>query len=78
MVQDGAFATVGIDYEELGRETARMVDQVLKGKEIRGIPVKVFKDDLNIYMNKDRLIELDIALPKSITDNERLHMVGEK
>lgn len=78
MVQDGAFATVGIDYEELGRETARMVDQVLKGKEICNIPVKVFKDDLNIYINKDRLIELDITLPKSIRDNERLHMIGEK
>ena len=54
MVQDGAFATVGIDYEELGRETARMVDQVLKGKAICDIPVKVFKDDLNIYIKIGR------------------------
>ena len=31
MVVDGGFLSVGINYEELGKETANMVDQVLKG-----------------------------------------------
>ena len=32
MVSDGGFATVGIDYTELGKETARMTDKILKAR----------------------------------------------
>ena len=55
MVSDGGFATVGINYTNLGKETAKMVDQILKGKAVADIPVKVFKDDLNTYINEDTL-----------------------
>lgn len=70
MVQDGGFLSVGIDYEELGRETARMVDQVLKGEDVKNIPVKVFKDDLSIYVNKDVLNDLGISLPENIINDK--------
>ena len=53
MVMDGGFATVGIDYEELGKETAHMVDDILNGKQAADIPVKVFKDDLSLGLNRD-------------------------
>ena len=43
MVMDGGLATVGIDYTDLGKETAKMVDEILKGKSVNEIPVKVFK-----------------------------------
>lgn len=66
MVQDGGFLSVGINYEELGKETANMVDRILKGEDTKNIPVKVFKDHLNIYVNKKVLQELDISLPASI------------
>ncbi|MBO6048043.1 MAG: ABC transporter substrate-binding protein [Erysipelotrichaceae bacterium] len=71
MVQDGGFMTVGIDYEELGRETARQVDAILKGKKAADIPVKIFKDDLNIYVNKNTAEKLGIELPESVTSNEK-------
>lgn len=58
MVQTGGFATVGIDYEELGRETARMTIDVLNGKSPADMPVKVFKDNLNIYVNEELLNKL--------------------
>lgn len=77
MVYDGAFATVGIDYEELGKETARMVDQVLKGTAIEDIPVKTFKDNLNVYINQKVLQELQITIPNDVQNNEYLVMVGE-
>ncbi len=77
MVQDGGFATVGINYEELGHETANMVDEILKGKKAGDIPVKVFKDGLNIYVNKAYMDQLDIALPDSIKNDDNLIMVGE-
>lgn len=51
MVQDGALATYGINYESLGKETAKMAIQVLNGTSIEDIPVKVFKEDLNLYIN---------------------------
>lgn len=51
MVQDGGLATYGINYENLGKETAKMAVQVLTGTKIEEIPVKVFKDDLNLYIN---------------------------
>lgn len=51
MVQDGGLATYGINYESLGRESAKMAIQVLTGTKIEEIPVKIFKDDLNLYIN---------------------------
>lgn len=75
MVQDGGFATVGIDYEELGKETANMVDQILNGTPVSDIPVKVFKDNLNIYINQNALDTLGIQLSDDIKNNDRLIMV---
>ena len=46
MVKDGGLATVGIDYAQLGKETADMVVDILHGKKAGDIPVKVYKKDL--------------------------------
>ncbi len=81
MVQTGGFATVGIDYEELGRETARMTIDVLNGKSPADMPVKVFKDNLNIYVNEELLNKLSengktkVALPEDLSGKENLKMV---
>jgi len=75
MVMDGGFATVGIDYTELGKETARMVDAIINGKATSDIPVKVFKDDLNIYVNETVLQSLGITLPDDIKNNEKLVLI---
>ncbi|MEF9920802.1 MAG: ABC transporter substrate-binding protein [Erysipelotrichaceae bacterium] len=77
MVQDGGFASVGIDYKRLGKETANMVDEILKGKDVKEIPVRVFKEDLNIYVNKKVMKELNIKLPESILKNKNLVMMGK-
>lgn len=70
MVQDGGFLSVGINYDDLGKETANMVDKILKGEKVENIPVKVFKDDLSIYVNKKVLDELGITLPDSIKNDK--------
>lgn len=77
MVMDGGFATVGIDYTDLGKETARMVVEVLNGKSVSEIPVKVFKDDLYIYINQKTLAELGIELPESITSDVKYVKIDE-
>ena len=70
--------TVGIDYTELGRETARMVDQVLKGTAVADIPVMQFKTDLSIYVNRDVMEQLGITLPDSIANSENLVMLEQE
>ena len=71
MVMDGGLATVGIDYTDLGKETAKMVDEILKGKSVNEIPVKVFKDDLFIYINTDTAAALGIEIPDSIKNDKK-------
>ncbi len=71
MVKDGGFLTVGIDYNDLGKETAKMCDQVLKGKKPANMPVKIFKTNLNIYVNQKTLKTLGLKLPASITANKK-------
>ena len=39
MVSDGGYATVGINYEDLGAKTAEMVAQILGGKSVQDVPV---------------------------------------
>lgn len=75
MVSDGGFATVGIDYEELGHSTADMVDAILNGEKAGDIPVKVFKEDLNIYVNKSVMETLNISLPEAVQSNENFILV---
>lgn len=76
MVLDGGFATIGINYVNLGYETAIMVDKVLKGTNISDIPVKVFKDDLKIYINKQFLNSLGYQIPDGL-DKSNIVYVGE-
>ena len=71
MVKDGGFLSVGIDYKELGKETAKIVDKILKGKNVKNIPVKVFKINLKIYVNKTTTTAIGVKLPDSITKDSK-------
>ena len=70
MVQDGGFLSVGINYEDLGKETANMVDKILKGEKVENIPVKVFKENLSVYANTKVLKQLGITLPNEIKNDK--------
>lgn len=72
MVSEGGFATVGINYSNLGKQTARMVDKILKGEKVANIPVQVFKENLNIYVNENTRNILNIELPKEIREDKNL------
>jgi len=78
MVMDGGFATVGIDYSELGIETANMVDAILNGTSVSDIPVKVFDTDLFIYVNTDTAEALGVEIPESILNNEKYIQITNK
>lgn len=44
MVMDGAYGAVGINYEDLGKQTGDMVVEVLNGKPVSEIPVATLSD----------------------------------
>ena len=67
MVKDGGLATKGIDYTQLGKESADMADMILQGTPVSDIPVRVYAEDLYIYVNTKTAEALGIEIPSSIT-----------
>lgn len=65
MVKDGGLATYGINYTVLGKETADMAADVLKGKKAGEIPVKMMTD-MDIYVNQGTANAIGIKLPEDI------------
>lgn len=65
MVKDGGLATYGINYTILGKETANMAAEVLKGKKAGEIPVKTMAD-MDIYINKTTANAIGITFPEDI------------
>ena len=76
MVHDGGLATIGINYEDLGKETARMIVKVIEGTPISDIPVKVFNTNLSTYINKTTADKIGLTIPDSIL-NEKTTIIVE-
>jgi putative ABC transport system substrate-binding protein len=60
-VDGGALATVGIDDRLIGRRSAEMVVEYLKGTPIASIPVVIF-DDVQTYVNVKSAASLGVTL----------------
>lgn len=75
MVKDGGLATYGINYKVLGKETATMAVEVLKGKKAGDIPVKTMTD-MDIYINKNTANAIGITFPEDIL-KEAAQVFGE-
>ncbi|KXT79171.1 ABC transporter substrate-binding protein [Streptococcus sp. DD13] len=60
-VDNGGLYTYGTNYEELGRQTARMVIKHMKGKTIKDLPVEN-PEKLVVHINKDMAKELGIDI----------------
>lgn len=63
MVRDGGLATVGINYTQLGRQTADMVYKVLTGTPISGIPVELVSDSA-VVVNRETAAALGVDVSK--------------
>jgi len=65
-VDAGALATTGINYYELGRQTAVMAAKILRGEATpQEMPIQ-WQADNNITINATAAARLDIELPASI------------
>jgi len=67
-VEKGGIATLGVDYYELGRETGKLLVEVLKGKDISTLPVVVGASG-NLVINKEAMEFFQIAIPKEYETN---------
>ena len=77
MVRDGGLMSIGINYENLGKKTAEMALDILGGKKVSEVPVKVFNDNLNLYLNFSYLEETSIEAPQSILSDPNLVRIVE-
>lgn len=71
MVQDGGFATVGIEYDKLGQQTAKMVKSILEGTPVSEIPVETL-DEFGTFINKSTAEAIGVEIPAEIADNATL------
>lgn len=60
MVNDGGLATVGINYTNLGKETAAMAKEILDGKKPGELPVRVL-DNFAEVINDNTLAALGLT-----------------
>lgn len=67
MVNDGGFATVGIDYTVLGKQTAQMIQRIYEGTSIADTPVEAISEYANM-INMNTADELGIIIPAEIQD----------
>ena len=67
-VEEGAVASVGFDYYQIGYQTADYVVKILKGASPGALPARVAKGT-DIYINKGAAKKLGIKLPASLTAN---------
>lgn len=61
MVAAGGLYNYGTDYEELGRQTARMVVRILKGEKTDNMPVEL-PEKLELHTNKEMAATLGIDI----------------
>lgn len=68
-VKDGALAALSYSYDDIGRKAGEYVVQILKGEDIRSLPITT-PSDPKIYMNQDTLNRLSLEIPNSILDKK--------
>lgn len=74
-VENGALATEGIDYYELGYQTGLMAVEIIEGKDPKDMPIQTAKE-FKLTINKDTLKALEIELPKDLED--KAEMIGSE
>lgn len=65
MVEAGGLATYGINYYELGKQTAVMAIDIIKGKKPAEMPIQ-YLDICNLKVNEETAKALGITLPSDL------------
>ncbi|ADO76963.1 ABC transporter substrate-binding protein [Halanaerobium praevalens] len=67
-VKQGAIATLGIDYYQLGKQTGLMAAKIFAGENISQMGVESSKQ-LKLYLNKKSASQIGLKIPQNILDN---------
>ncbi len=65
MVNDGGLATVGVNYTQLGKQTAQMAAEVLSGKTVSEVPVQVLSEYATV-VNPDTAAAIGVDVSKYV------------
>src|SRR5262249_42772980 len=65
LVAQGALASYGIDYHEIGRVSAKHVQRILAGTQPRDLPVENY-DKVGLALNLRTAREIGLTLPPSL------------
>lgn len=65
MVNDGGLATVGVNYTQLGKQTAGMAIEILNGKAVADVPVQVLTE-YSTVINPETAAALGITVPAEL------------
>ena len=74
MVNDGGFATVGIDYDVLGVQTGEMIERIINGAEIADTPVEQVAEYAKM-LNVSEAKKLGIEIPAE--KETEFQLIGE-
>ncbi|MSR98476.1 ABC transporter substrate-binding protein [Arthrobacter sp. BL-252-APC-1A] len=66
-VEAGGVATYGLDYEQLGYQTALMAIKILEGEDPAGMPVEKQTESL-LVLNKSAAARMGVTLPQDMLD----------
>lgn len=72
----GALITEGINYKKLGFEAGIMAVEVLEGKDIKELPVKI-SEETELVINEDTLKKLSININEEIMSRAKIIKGGE-
>ena len=67
-VEQGAIATLGIDYYQLGKQTGSMAARILNGSNPAEMPVESSKE-LKLYINKKSAEEINLKIPEDLLES---------
>jgi len=66
-VEQGAIATLGIDYYQLGKQTGSMAAKILNGADPSEMSVES-SEELKLYINKSSADRIGLEVPAELMD----------
>lgn len=70
-LKNGALATIGINYFDLGKQTADMAVEIFKGKSIKKMPIEYAKDTI-LAINLNTAKQIGLTIPNAILKTAKI------
>lgn len=67
-VENGALATLGISYFDLGKQTGKMAAEVLNGADPATMPIQ-WPEDVSLIINKPAFEDIGLSIPEAKLNN---------